>query len=537
MRSSLIFSLVALSGCSLVLDPGSLQGGGTDSGRTDASVTPDATTDAGDDAGLGDGGDGGDAGEVGCVAPRMMCGDSCVDTATSDAHCGACDNACDAEQRCVDSSCRPAFVGAVRFGAAEADSVRGVALDATGNAYLAVEVRMDVDLGGGTLSSMGDSDIAVLSLAPDGSFRWAVRFGGPGQDSARGIAFHPSTGLVVAGEFSGTIDVGTGPLVSAGGDDLLIAALDPADGSTRWARRHGGLGDERVFRAAFSPTGVLYVAGLYGGGFTFAGSPLVTGGDVDALLLSFDSDASGASERWAFTVAGTGRDTVEGVASDATGNLVCAVGMFSDVVVIDGSPVTSSGGTDGYVVCLDATGGVRWVDTVGGTGPDQLGGVAIGSDFVAATGAFSGEAMIGGTLRTAQGMFDGLVVAYSIDGTPRWGQPLASSGEFDFGLQASVGSDDRTYVVGLFQGAVTVDGVTLPHAGDFDAFLGVFMPSGDLDWARSFGGALNEGFLDVAQAASGQLWVTGEMQSDTDYGGGVLTSAGDYDGVVVRYLP
>ena len=73
--------------------------------------------------------------------------------------------------------------------------------------------------------------------------------------------------------------------------------------------------------------------------------------------------------------------------------------------------------------------------------------------------------------------------------------------------------------------------------GDFDAFLGVFMPSGDLDWARSFGGALNEGFLDVAQAASGQLWVTGEMQSDTDYGGGVLTSAGDYDGVVVRYLP
>lgn len=538
MRCLVISLTLLVGGCSIVLDPGSLRGGG----GFDADTDPDARVaeDAGPDARTAD--DAGDAGETdpdggGCVAGEMMCGGGCVDTRTSNAHCGACDNACDDGQSCLDSTCRPSFIDARRYGGADIDSIRGVATDAAGNAYLAIEATGDVDFGGGMLAGSGETDIAIVSLGPDASFRWAMRFGGVGADSVRGIDVASDAGVVLAGEFSDTVDFGTGPLTSAGGTDIVVAALDPASGATRWSRRFGGAGRERVLRAHVSPTGVLYVAGNYESTFDFAGAPLVTGGDVDGVLLSLDVDAAGATDRWAYSLAGTGRDTLESVSTDGSGNFVCTVGQFSDVVVVGGSPVTSAGGTDAIITCLDASGGFRWSRSEGGSGPDQYGGVAFGSDFITATGAFSGEVTVGTTPMTANGIYDGFSAAYALDGTRRWSVQIASPGDFDFGLQTATGPDDRIYVVGLFQGAVTVSGQTLPHAGLFDAFLGVFRADGALDWARSFGGSMNEGLLDAEVATDGTLWLTGEMQSDTDFGGGVLRSAGDYDGVVVRYLP
>lgn len=40
-----------------------------------------------------------------CVAPNMMCGPDCLDVATDEANCGACDNACKAGAACVTSNC------------------------------------------------------------------------------------------------------------------------------------------------------------------------------------------------------------------------------------------------------------------------------------------------------------------------------------------------------------------------------------------------------------------------------------------------
>ncbi|EYF00112.1 EGF domain protein [Chondromyces apiculatus DSM 436] len=40
-----------------------------------------------------------------CAPPNMVCGSQCVDTASSAAHCGSCDNACAANQACESSTC------------------------------------------------------------------------------------------------------------------------------------------------------------------------------------------------------------------------------------------------------------------------------------------------------------------------------------------------------------------------------------------------------------------------------------------------
>lgn len=41
-----------------------------------------------------------------CSEPRIRCGDDCVNVNTHPNHCGACDNPCEAGQRCVQGECR-----------------------------------------------------------------------------------------------------------------------------------------------------------------------------------------------------------------------------------------------------------------------------------------------------------------------------------------------------------------------------------------------------------------------------------------------
>ncbi len=45
------------------------------------------------------------ANSCGCIAPQVLCGTTCVDTASAPNHCGSCGNACVSTQTCVAGSC------------------------------------------------------------------------------------------------------------------------------------------------------------------------------------------------------------------------------------------------------------------------------------------------------------------------------------------------------------------------------------------------------------------------------------------------
>ncbi|MFK8001297.1 MAG: hypothetical protein AB8H86_17005 [Polyangiales bacterium] len=74
-------------------------------GPDDVLIAPDVTSDSGPpaDASTSDGGT--------CDAPRIMCGDTCVDPTTSSVHCGACDAACGMGIACTESVCAQCPVG------------------------------------------------------------------------------------------------------------------------------------------------------------------------------------------------------------------------------------------------------------------------------------------------------------------------------------------------------------------------------------------------------------------------------------------
>src|SRR5262249_16052641 len=73
---------------------------------------------------------------------------------------------------------------ATRAGDGEIQSSSMVVRDAADNAFITGLFKGTIDLGGGPLASAGDFDFFVAKLDASGKHVWSKRFGGPGFDAA-----------------------------------------------------------------------------------------------------------------------------------------------------------------------------------------------------------------------------------------------------------------------------------------------------------------------------------------------------------------
>jgi hypothetical protein len=79
-----------------------------------------------------------------------------------------------------------------------------------------------------TLTSAGpNQDVFVVSFDPNGTHRWSGRFGGNEGDLGMAIAVDATGHVIVAGEFSGTADFGSGLLTSVGAADIFLLRRAP----------------------------------------------------------------------------------------------------------------------------------------------------------------------------------------------------------------------------------------------------------------------------------------------------------------------
>src|SRR6056297_3467065 len=94
-------------------------------------------------------------------------------------------------------------------------------------------------VGSTTLTAVGDRDIFMIKLDPDGNPVWAQSLGGTSRDQGYSIAVDASGSSYTTGYFQGTMTVGSTTLTSAGSDDIFMIKLDP-DGHPVWAQSFGG---------------------------------------------------------------------------------------------------------------------------------------------------------------------------------------------------------------------------------------------------------------------------------------------------------
>jgi len=174
-------------------------------------------------------------------------------------------------------------VFAKRFGDDTSQEARGVTVLSDGSAVIAGAFRGALDLGGTTLVADTQDDAFVARLDENGGLVFGLRFGDAAVQTARTITAMGGDGLLVGGSFGGTMDVGDGPVVSAGGEDAFVTWLDPQGVAVK-TMRWGGVADQRVRSVSVDPCGAVVLGGELTGSLPIGDDVLTATGALDVFV-------------------------------------------------------------------------------------------------------------------------------------------------------------------------------------------------------------------------------------------------------------
>jgi FlgD Ig-like domain len=281
-----------------------------------------------------------------------------------------------------------------RFGGTSVDSGWGVATDAAGNIGVCAYFTGTINLGGGNLVSGGGNDMVVGKFDGSGAHLWSKGFGSTGTDSGVDVKMDASGNVVAIGQFSGTVDFGGGPLVSAGQQDAVIAKYD-ASGAHMWSERFGGSLADGAGSLAIDGSGNVYYTGIFLGTSNYGGAPLVSAGQLDVVLAKYD--ANGAHQ-WSERFGGISGDVAQTIVLDAAGNVALA-GYFEKNADFGGGPLANAGSgySDIVIAKYDTNGAHLWSESFGDSLADNANSIAVaGPGSVVVTGFFTGSVDFGG---------------------------------------------------------------------------------------------------------------------------------------------
>lgn len=408
------------------------------------------------------------------------------------------------------------------------------AVDANGNALVTGFIEKTAMVGGKQLSSVAETDVFLAKYAPDGSTMWSYRFGGAEEQEARALAVDAIGNTIVVGSFSGSIDFGGagGPLSSAGLTDAFIAKIDP-NGMVVWRKQ---LGDDKAQYAtgvAVDAAGNAIVVGRFEG--TIATAPGILHENTGAMsVFAVKLDPNG-DRLWSAPFGDAGAQGAEAVAVDMQGNALVA-GWFEGSIDFGDGPKSIVGGSDAFLAKFDPMGGVVWSKQLGGPGDQRAMAVAadkLGNAVV--TGHFMGLIDLGGQAHPPVGAEDMFIAKYSDAGVFSWKLILGSSFD-DRGLGVATDSQNNILVSGVISGPPDFGDFMVATGGGLDAFLAKMTPEGAPIWLKTAGDGADQQGTSVAAAKGDDVIWTGHFLGQISLGSGEYSTVDLNDGFVARLL-
>ncbi len=419
---------------------------------------------------------------------------------------------------------------AKRFGGAGSDYGQAVAVDASGNTFVAGYFESSVDFGGGLLISAGLRDAFLAKYSPSGTHMWSKRFGGIDYDEVKGVAVDAAGNVIITGSFRGAIDFGTGLLVSAGEDDIFAAKFN-ASGVCLWAKRFGAVGDpfyhtDRGYGVAVDALGNVLLTGYFGGVVSFGGNSLTNWSGVDMYVTKLTPDGA---HIWSKNFPNSANDKGFSIVADRNGDVILT-GCYLGQINYGGGAFTSAGSEDVFVLKVSGASGAHlWSKSFGANVDDEGLGLAVDSaNNVIVTGFFNYTINAGGGSLTSAGGADIFVIKYSASGAHTWSKRFGSmTGEMGWGV--AVDRQDNVILSGQFSSTVDFGGTPLSSAGQIDSYVAKYSALGNLVWAKRFGGTSNDAGLGVTVNGDNQVLLTGFFQGTVDFAGVSLSSPGPYN--------
>lgn len=248
--------------------------------------------------------------------------------------------------------------------------------------------------------------------------------------------------------------------------------------------------------------------------------------------IQFGRDSSGFS--LVRRGGGVGNDAGKTVLSDASGNIYVA-GTFSGTAGFGSTNLTSIGGKDIFIAKYNNLGNVQWIQQIGGTIDEEIGGMAMDAQGnIYLTGAFRILAFFGTQMINSMGEADVFLVKLNNSGVIQWVQTGGSSFS-DFGNAIHCDAAGNISITGIFQGMATFQGQNLVSNGGNDIFVARYNTYGVLQWIKQAGGPSPDAGTSIHNSVNGDIYVSGTFQQTAVFGSSNLVSLGDDDIFLARY--
>lgn len=345
-----------------------------------------------------------------------------------------------------------------------------------------------------TDTSRGGGDYWILKVDDTCAIEWQKTIGGGGGERSVSVAFTSDGGYILGGVSNSGIS-GEKTDTCRGQYDYWIVKLD-ASGSVQWQKTYGGA-DNGPGMVLFTGTDNLSKiiqtsdGGYMAGGYSNSG---ISGDKVDSNRSGPESffndywvvkmDTLGNIE-WQKTIGGNEEDRLYDLIQTNDGGYL--LGGYSNEWSLSGEKTAASyGGSDYWIVKLDASGNILWDKTHGGDEDDALWSLAQVSDggYIMAGQSFSGAT--GNKADTSRGNSDYWVVKTDANGVMEWNRTYGSDG-YDMCKSVVVTSDSGYLLQGMSSSAAGGDKTEMGW-GDADYWVIKINDTGDIDWQKALGG-------------------------------------------------
>jgi hypothetical protein len=358
--------------------------------------------------------------------------------------------------------------------------------------------------------SFGTFDVYAVRTDRSGAVVWQRFYGGTDEEQGQSVAAAGDGGFIIGGySASGISGNKTSP--QYGNVDYWIVRLG-ADGSLLWDKSFGGTGGDYLKAVIPMPAGGFLLAGeSYSGVSGNKTSPRRDETMYSADLWIVRIDDTG-NKLWEQSYGGTGEDHLGAVVATADGGIM--LGSASSSTETGNKTAPQIGGSDYWVLRLDATGEIIWQRTYGGNDWDELRGITATSDGGFLLGGISYSPVTEGYKTTEPfGSADYWIVRIDANGEKIW---ETGFGGTDYDNLLSVASTaDGGFLLGGASYSAPGGNKTSAWRGRSDLWIVRINSAGEKRWEESYGGLGDDYGGKAVQTSDGRFLLGGTSDNLT----------------------
>ncbi|MCX6153488.1 MAG: SBBP repeat-containing protein [Candidatus Kapabacteria bacterium] len=455
----------------------------------------------------------------------------------------------------------PSRLWGTYYGGSNYDAGKGVAVDGSGNVYLTGQAGSTSAIsttGAHQVSLYAWDDAFLVKFNSNGVRQWGTYYGGEGADYGYGVAIDGSGNVYMAGSTLSSIGISTSGAHQENYNGTSFNAFLVKFNSTgvrQWGTYYAGANGSDGYCVTTDGSNNVYLTGQ-----TNSTDAISTSGAHQEYISSLASDAylvkfnNSGVRQWGTYYGGTGDERGHGIITDASGNIyLTGLTTSSSSISTTGSHQNSYGGGygDAFLVKFNNNGVRQWGTYYGGNDSNTDYGLSLatdGSGNVYLSGITSSSTAIatsGAHQVSLGGSDDAFLVKFNSNGVRQWGTYYGGS-SYDRSYGTATDNYGNVFIVGYTYStnAISSSGAYKENfVSGTNAFLVKFTSSGVRRWGTYYGGSGSAGDLGYAAATDGlgNVFIAGSASSTSaiassgahqeSFGGGT----GTYDAFLVKF--